>query len=377
MRKTVLRLRKTAIRGETRWELTIPRQGGGRSRRYFDEEKKAKTALEQAQIQQTNFGLAALSISERLRIEATEAERLLTPYKVSLLSAVQDYISRRKAAEKSRNVKDVVKAFIESARSDGRSHRYLLDLSSRLGRFSQRFGNYKLTEITTEQIDGWLKSLGIGAVTRNSYRRRLHSLFAFGIGRKWCLENPIVHVAKAKEKPEPIGILTPEQVSALLTSASEGTLGYWAIGAFAGLRSAELERLEWKDIHFDSGLIEVPAFKAKTAQRRFVEIQPNLMEWLTPYHGHKGKIAPIGLRKRLEADRIAAGIQNWHTNALRHSFASYHLARFQNASKTALELGHTSQAIVFAHYRELVRPKTAETYWSIRPQAGEKLVAIA
>ena len=105
-----------------------------------------------------------------------------------------------------------------------------------------------------------------------------------------------------------------------------GYLPYWAIGAFAGLRSAELERLEWKDVHFDPGLIEVKASKAKTASRRFIAIQPNLMEWLASYRGRQGCVCPAGLRKKLEGDRDRAGLKKWPSNALRHSFASYHLA---------------------------------------------------
>jgi hypothetical protein len=34
----------------------------------------------------------------------------------------------------------------------------------------------------------------------------------------------------------------------------------------------------------------------------------------------------------LEATRVAAGIKRWPSNALRHSFASYHLAHFNDAA---------------------------------------------
>jgi integrase len=60
---------------------------------------------------------------------------------------------------------------------------------------------------------------------------------------------------------------------------------------------------------------------------------------------------------------------------LRHSFASYHLARFNDAAALALELGHTSAQLVFQHYRQLVKPKQAERYWKITPAvAGKKVV---
>jgi integrase len=66
---------------------------------------------------------------------------------------------------------------------------------------------------------------------------------------------------------------------------------------------------------------------------------------------------------------------DWPQNALRHSFASYHLARFSDAAALALELGHTNSNLVFQHYRQLVKPKRAERYWKIVPAvAGKKVV---
>ena len=58
---------------------------------------------------------------------------------------------------------------------------------------------------------------------------------------------------------------------------------------------------------------------------------------------------------------------SWPPNALRHSFASYHLAHHQDAAKTALQLGHTESRTLFAHYRELVKPADAKLYWRIFP----------
>jgi hypothetical protein len=60
---------------------------------------------------------------------------------------------------------------------------------------------------------------------------------------------------------------------------------------------------------------------------------------------------------------------------MRHSFVSYRLAETQNAGKTALESGH-DQAILFAHYRELVKPQAAKLYWSIRPEQAENIESI-
>jgi integrase len=148
-----------------------------------------------------------------------------------------------------------------------------------------------------------------------------------------------------------------------------------AIGLFAGLRRAELERLDWSEVDFESNLIQVTAEKSKTAARRFVTMQPNLREWLLPHRQLKGGIVEHEtFRQSFNHARSRAGITEWPENALRHSFASCRLAHFKNAASTALELGHHDSRVTFAHYRELVRPKDAKRYWQIKPVKTAKVV---
>ena len=90
-------------------------------------------------------------------------------------------------------------------------------------------------------------------------------------------------------------------------------------------------------------------------------------------------MCPENLRTRIEADRDHAGLrENWPTNALRHSFGSYHLAQFKDTAALALEMGN-SPDVIFRHYRELVKPKDAERYWQIKPSASadRKVVAFS
>jgi integrase len=205
-------------------------------------------------------------------------------------------------------------------------------------------------------------------------------LFAFGVTRRWCTENPVAHTTRAKETEGDIVILSVAQTAQLLEAASGETLPFWAIGAFAGLRRAEVERLDWAQVDFESGLIEVKARHSKTARRRLVTMQPNLCAWLAPYRAHRrGSVCPGNLRLRTEADRDRAGLrENWPNNALRHSFGSYHLAHFKDAPALALQMGN-SPDVIFRHYRELVKPKEAKRYWQIMPSgdAVKKVVAFA
>jgi integrase len=87
--------------------------------------------------------------------------------------------------------------------------------------------------------------------------------------------NPVLHTAKPKLPDNPPDIFTVDQLRALsLLEAARRTtpnvLPMLAIGAFAGLRDAEIKRLDWSEINLARGFIEVKGSKAKSARRRIV-----------------------------------------------------------------------------------------------------------
>jgi len=65
---------------------------------------------------------------------------------------------------------------------------------------------------------------------------------------------------------------------------------FLAIGAFAGLRHAEIERLDWREVRLADRFIEVTAGKSKTASRRLVPITDNLAKWLAPHAEKAGRV---------------------------------------------------------------------------------------
>jgi integrase len=381
MRKTATKLSKVKINGHPFWCVTWPKIGKGRNRQFFKDKTEAATVLQQKLIEQENYGIAGVSFNERHRAEYLECAEVLQPFGASIRDAVNFYVPHLKAMKRSCTAAQLVDELLKVKEADGASKRYLSDLRSRLNQFSEIFDGQPVAEITAPQIDEWLRSLSdketgkrLSPITRNNFRRVLIVAFNFARDRGYCLDNPAAKTAKAKVIEGTIGILTVDETIRLLEKADAEIIPYIAIGAFAGLRRAELEQLDWKEIDRQSGLIEVIASKAKSARRRFVHIQPNLAKWLQPYGRLSGNVTPPKYRELLDAAREAARIEEWPHNALRHSFASYHLARFNNAAALALELGHTSAHLVFQHYRQLVKPKEAERYWKIIPAAPQKNV---
>ena len=309
---------------------------------------------------------------------AQECKEALTAYGKTIKDATEFFIAHLKASAKSCTAVQLVRELVAAKEHDGASQRHVSDLRSRLNIFADKFNGQPVATITSREIDDWLRSLPVSPVTRNHYRRLIVLAFNFAVKRGYAADNSAKQTDKAKEPSGDVGILSISEAAQLLECAAPEVLPYIALGLFAGLRRAEIQRLDWSEIDFGSGLIKVKAEKSKTAQKRFVTIQPNLKEWLLPVRKHRGRIAAENseFRKQLDDARAAAGITEWPDNALRHSFASYHLAHFKNAASTALELGHHDSRITFRHYRELVKPKDAERFWNIKPAATEKVVPL-
>jgi integrase len=353
------------------------RESGQPRRKFFETKDQAKSFVSFKNAERQTHGTEHAEFPATLRIMAQECADSLKPYGKTIRDATSHYLAHLKAAEKSCTAEQLVKELLKAKKADGVGERQLDTLRSRLSVFADEFDGKLVATISTREIDDWLRSLDVGPRTRNHYRAA--TLLAFNFARRagYAVENPAEGAAKAKVLGAPPGILTVEQTSALVVNAEPEILPYIAIGLFAGLRRAELERLDWSEVDFESNLIEITAQKAKTAARRFVTLQPNLRAWLLPLRQLKGNVTPSPERFRqlFPHARTAAGIRDWPDNALRHSFASYHLAHFKNAASTALELGHHDSRVTFAHYRELVKPREAARYWQIRPVGkGRKIV---
>lgn len=296
----------------------------------------------------------------------------------SLAQIVEDYQRLIDGRRYSILVSDLIDEYLGSLSAKKLSQKYVNTMRHRLLRFDGDFGGRLACEITTESVEDWLQRLGLADVSVNHFRAALLQLFNYALKLKVISENPINEIAKLKTKANEIGVLSPTQAESLLRHSPEEIRASIAIGLFAGLRRSEISRMSWGEIDLEQGFIEVKAKNSKSAARRLIEIRPCLREWLIPLWQRSGGVMPTEMvyRNRLEKAKKAAGITEWPNNALRHSFASYHLATFQDASALALEMGHSTTRMIFQHYRALVTRSAGEAYWKIMPIDDQKIFSI-
>lgn len=353
------------------------RRDGGRTiesgaRTAFKTKGEAETFAQQARIKRDNDGKSGLAIPEKLRIEALECAALLEPLDASLRKAVDYFIKHARPAGGVKKLTTIKDEFLRAKEEANRRAEYLRVQRVVLGKFCATFGERAANDVLPDEIAEWMQSQNWSRRTRRNYYQDLSNFFGFALTKKYCAENPLRALDKPiAENPKP-EIFTIEQATALLNAAhAKGgrMVPFIALGLFAGLRTEEILRLDWRSIDLTAAHIEIASDVSKTREIRYVTITKNLAAWLKPYRKESGPVCPKSFRWHRKVLREAAKIDRWPDNALRHSFGSYHYAQHDNVELTKAQMGHgegTSQTF-FTHYRALVKKGQARAYWALVP----------
>jgi integrase len=297
--------------------FTVYWRGAGRShRKTFSHEKEAqKFAREQAE------SLAAGQVQSPA-ITATEvstfreAERRLgdtAPIHVAageyasavrrlgdaatLNLAVEFFLNNSIRSALQRSVSEVVEEFVAVKQSDGLSERYVEDVTWRRRGFAKDF-KVNIEHVTTRNLDAWLRRLTTGLVTRDNFHKHIVTLFNFARRQGYLLrdrETEARWLEKPKIRSKPIEIFSPQKLSELLAAAEGQVKLAIVIGAFTGIRSAELLRLKWENFNWGEEVIDIGCDQTKTASRRLVPILPALVEWIKPHAKSHGPVLNYSL----------------------------------------------------------------------------------
>ncbi len=375
--------------GRIRFSISYYRDGKRMRQVFSSLDAAKKEALFVARrIQSGMQHVTDLKPHERDSFKAAEA--MLDKSGVPLVAAVEDYVRARElagteslaamAAEHGRHFRKVLRhvtvprivdEMLLQREQDGASKDYLGQLRTTLGRFAAEFPG-EILEVGSPQIDAWLRSLAVAPTTRNSMLRCIKVFFSFAKSRNYLPEDRATaadSLRLAKDTSDDVTIFAPEVMEALLHAAPPRLIPILAIGAFSGIRMAELNRLDWSAIDLERRIIEIRAGQAKTASRRVVPITDNLAAWLEPLD-RTGKVVK-GAHLHVDVTALSRALKiDWPRNVLRHSFISYRIAIVKSADQVALEAGN-SPTIIFKNYRELTTEDVAAKWFSILPKPGQ------
>lgn len=235
--------------------------------------------------------------------------------------------------------------------------RYLMQ---RLLRRNPQLKKRRVNRITPEECRACIETAFATPQQRLKARRALSSVFSTCRQQGWCRDNPASRLKPERIREKPIGILSPEEIGALLQAAREyrdkSCLAAVGLMLYAGLRPHETARLSWHQVDLTHNYISVQPQHSKTGGARRVSIHPALRRLLVeccPEQPGQQICPPDWPRHWRKLHRLAGwdpARHPWPADVLRHTYASYHLQHFRSYSLLQCELGHRSTALLRTRY---------------------------
>lgn len=328
-----------------------------------------------------------------------------------LLSSVQEHCRAALPSLGTRPAREEAERFLDEMDARAKvgtiQQDYARDFRNRLKKFtSSKLAARPLGFFGTREgsaaVKKWLDALPVSSTTWNNYRRHLSVFFEWAVKQEKLRRNPCEQIEqrrKSREEETEPGIISPAELRTLLLVSSGELPGVrsderWspalaemlpgiALQAFCGIRARELTRLTWEDLDLSSGLLTVSKGKAKTRRGRIVPVPDALSEWLAPWLGKSGPIAPPQYDRKLGALRklmrkppeIRKGSPGFPAcempdNCLRHSFGTYHLALSKNEAETSRLMGNSPE-VLRGHYEAVSKRAVlqAPEWFQVRPKS--------
>ncbi len=313
-------------------------------------------------------------MSPEEKADAREALSLLAGSGVTLAECVRIAMQIRgpgRVAEKSAPFGHALAEFLESVRASGRREKTVQYYEDVLVTLERDWPEIETAGLVPELLIEWIGE----RPTVGGRKARWRALSAFlrwgereGLFRSQVRESVAnANVLSGRHEAKEPEFLSVDDAKRVIEGVPTEVRPGVALGLFAGVRPWEIARLEWAAVDRGSKVIRVAAAVSKTGRGRIIEgLPPALWSWIG-----RGKGLVCGgrtARQITDACKAALGCGPWPHDALRHSFATYHVALKRDPGRTALILGHEgAPTMLYRHYRGLATKAQAERYFGLRP----------
>lgn len=275
--------------------------------------------------------------------------------------------------EKTVSFTKAVEAALEARK--GRRVRTLVDFRyfcKRLIRRNPELAKRRVRSIRSAECAAWLEKAFDSLHQRRKARAILSGVFSTAIRKGWCDANPVSSVEAPRVQEGRLPILTPEEITNIMNAARkhEGGNCLAAVGMmlYAGIRPHEVARLTWDQVDLGNCAIYIQPRHSKTGGARRVSIHAPLLHILRAKQGAANSfICPTNWLKHWRLLRQKAGWEGahrWSPDALRHTFASYHLSHFRSFSELQCEIGHRDSTLLRTRYVDQRGVVNAKRFWT-------------
>lgn len=364
--------------------------GGSRFRYTAATVDEAKVLIDQKLTEIVNQGIRAFDLNENQKADAVVALEVLSRmksvaeasvYSSPLVQAAR-FWAKHHPEEQAMPLSVVLNRYVEYKTKRNLRPTSIKEIKNRVGRFITTSGDRDVRCVTKSDIEAWLSQYAKTDSAWTKYHNQLRQFFRFAQGRGHIADNPLAEKAQNENAvaDTEIEIYSAAEVERLLRAAEAdwpSLVPVLAIGFFAGLRPAEIDRLDWAHVNIETRQIIVTSQTAKRRRRRKVSMCGSLVEWLLPFRKESGSVSPSDAytRKHRKALLRKAGIDEWIHDGLRHTYGSMHVEKHGSREATAKEMGHRDLRVLIDHYATAIDdPTEADAYWSILPLDLEQVV---
>jgi integrase len=383
----------------------------------FGEAQEKKVQVESVLDLQARHGEAAFKLSHEQLAEAIAAFKACSEAGVGLTASVEMGVAHAKPASGKISVEDATTKMIAEKTEDGCSPAHTTELKKKITRFKKWLPQGKqknISFVSVLDVRAFIDEVGKTSGNKRAIRRNLSPLFAWAVEHGYIPRNPCTKMAVGRRRnasqkmavnpdgekvrvvrfkvvdlrralallkngfelaappAEPQREKFNKKFGALLVRVAPMKLIPWfVLGCFAGLRPEEAEKFRWEWVDFDNSQLDVPRHIAKDRQDRYPAIEPVLRDWLKAFECKKGAMKPRNFRRLKQALTRKLGWKKWPIDITRHSYGSFHLAKYKNAGLTCEYMGHTSPKTLKSYYREAVKnPQEILDYWDSTPESA-------
>lgn len=378
---------------ESRQRFKLSVYTDGKKKRTFYRDKESAEKAWTAHVRRVErHGKRSALYDAAAQREYEEAKRIVS--EVDLREVARFYRSHHPEDAVNITVSKAMTLFQEQKESQKLSAAHSKRLKAHLDRFALTHGERLMREVTGNQALEWLQELAKEFDPRTvwNYYDSLSNFFNWAKRRKHTEKAPTSEIHESDLPVVPTkskGVLTVGQAAAMMAWLGEHRAHFvpWhALQLFAGIRNAEVARMQWEWIDLKRRVITLPGWVNDNGgeAKRIVKtgddwvlhgLPENLWLWLEKYKDKGAVRAPSGdAIKRMRNVRFLKlpnhPIPAWPQNAMRHTFCTMMISLHSDAAKVANWSRHTNPRQLYKSYvAKLVSKEEAEEFFAIVPGA--------
>lgn len=387
-----MRERKVMSEGKTYTYYEVDfgiNEEGKRERRTFKTKALALECIKKFKSEQARYGTLANQLSSAEYALATAAYDALESAEIpreKLLDIVNGYIAREAKVKHRITLVEAEKRYL-SKFDIYTQQRYIHLIEFAIRHLAESLGDMTIiADVTEEDIEQHFERLDgdkdYSPKTFNSMVLNIRTFFSWCVEQAYIAENPTMKIKNKRiAYADPVFIMPSTLATILDRLERDETLDedvrktaitVYALSFFCGIRTSEICRLTPDAINPNDKIpfvrISTTKGAAKGIKGRTIDIEANAAAWLKKYPLTE-KIAErewFSIRDKCLKGPLKEYAKDLSQNIGRHSFITYHTAKYRDYSRTEAFVG-TSSSMRCRHYQGLATSAQAEAYFEIFP----------